>query len=70
MIFTNAISLILALAPATLFAAPTQTVNSIAALFPRDTVPKEVDDQLKFTTSVCDLSKMVLPVGMSNPFHL
>jgi len=66
MIFTNTISLILALAPAALFAAPTQTVDSLAQLIPREDLPKVVYDELKKTDGLCDLSKVTLPVGMAS----
>jgi hypothetical protein len=65
MIF-NTISLVLALAPATLFAAPTQLADSIAQLIPRADLPKEMIEQLKKTDGYCDLSKVVLPVGTSS----
>lgn len=65
MIFTNTIWLILALAPATLFAAPTQVADSIANLLPRQDLPKAVIDELKKTNGLCDLSNVVLPIGMS-----
>jgi hypothetical protein len=65
MIFTNTISLILALAPATLFAAPTQVVDSITQLIPRQDLPKAVIDALVKTNGLCDLSKVELPVGKS-----
>lgn len=65
MIFTSTISLILALAPATIFAAPTRTIypDSIANIFSRQAVPASVWEQLKKTDSLCDLSNVVLPVG-------
>jgi hypothetical protein len=65
MIFPTTFSLILALAPITLFAAPTQVSDSIAALIPRQDLPKAVVDQLIRTNGLCDLSKLTLPVGMS-----
>jgi hypothetical protein len=64
MIFPTTFSLILALAPITLFAAPTQVSDSIAALIPRQDLPKAVVDQLIRTNGICDLSKLTLPVGM------
>jgi hypothetical protein len=67
MIFTTTLSLVLALAPATLFAAPTQTVDSIAALIPREDIPAVVYDELRKTDSLCDLSNVALPAGMSFP---
>jgi hypothetical protein len=66
MIFTNTLSLVLALAPATLFAAPTQVANSIFNLIPRQDLPKPVMDMLMKTNGLCDLSNVVLPVGMSS----
>lgn len=66
MIFTSTISLILALAPTTLFAAPTQTIDSIANIFPRQDLPASVLLELKKTNSLCDLSRVVLPVGKSS----
>jgi hypothetical protein len=65
MIFTNTLSLVLALAPATLLAAPTLTANSIFNLIPRQDLPKAVIDQLAQTNGMCDLSKVQLPVGKS-----
>jgi hypothetical protein len=65
MIFTSTLSLILALAPATLLAAPTQVADSIAQLIPRHDLPKAVIDQLVKTNGLCDLSKVTLPVGKS-----
>ncbi|KAF1844362.1 uncharacterized protein K460DRAFT_379320 [Cucurbitaria berberidis CBS 394.84] len=63
MIFTSTISLILALAPTTLFAAPTKTIHSIANLIPRQDLPAAVYEQLKKTNALCDLSKVVLPIA-------
>jgi hypothetical protein len=68
MIFTTTLSLILALAPATLLAAPTQVSDSVAALIPRHDLPKAVLDQLVKTNGLCDLSKVTLPVGTSSSF--
>jgi hypothetical protein len=65
MIFTTPLSLILALAPTTLFAAPTQTIDSIAALIPRRDLPAVVYEQLRKTDALCDLSNVALPTGMS-----
>lgn len=70
MIFTNTLSLVLALAPATLFAAPTRVANSIANLVPRQDLPKAVIDQLMKTNGLCDLSKVQLPAGKSYFFLL
>lgn len=64
MIFANTLSLVLALAPAALLAAPSQPADSIANLIPRQDLPKAVIDQLVKTNGICDLSKVVLPVGM------
>lgn len=63
MIFANTFSLVLALAPATLFAAPTTVTESIAGLIPRQDLPKPVVDELRKTNGLCDLSNVVLPVG-------
>ncbi|KAH7406966.1 hypothetical protein DE146DRAFT_414372 [Phaeosphaeria sp. MPI-PUGE-AT-0046c] len=63
MIFTNTLSLVLAFAPATLFAAPTQVADSIAQLIPRQDLPKPVVDELRKTNALCDLSNVVLPVA-------
>ncbi|CAI9636412.1 unnamed protein product [Alternaria burnsii] len=66
MIFTTTLGLVLALAPTTLFAAPTQTVDSIAALVPRQhlaELPAAVYDELRKTNSLCDLSNVALPAA-------
>lgn len=63
MIFANTFSLVLALAPATLFAAPTTVTESIAGLIPRQDLPKPVVDELRKTNGLCDLSNVVLPVA-------
>ena len=63
MIFTNTISLVLALAPATLFAAPTKTVDSIALIIPRDGVAPRMIDQMDQASATCDLSNAALPSG-------
>jgi hypothetical protein len=71
MIFTTStLSLILALAPATLLAAPTQTIDSIAALIPRKDLPAAVYEELRKTDELCDLSNVILPVGMFPPLSL
>ena len=74
MIFPTTLSLVLALAPVTVFAAPTQTVDSIAALIPRQDLtelPAVVYEELRKTDSLCDLSNVALPAGMclSKSFH-
>jgi hypothetical protein len=69
MIFPTTLSLILALAPTALFAAPTQVSDSIAALIPRQDLPKAVVEQLIRTNGLCDLSKLTLPVGMFSLFN-
>jgi hypothetical protein len=69
MLFPTTLSLILALAPTTLFAAPTQVSDSIAGLIPRQDLPKAVVEQLIRTNGLCDLSKLTLPVGMWLPLH-
>lgn len=68
MIFTNSITLILALAPATLFAAPTKTVASIADVIAKrrlsDAIIKTLQD------GNCDLSGVTLPIGkLSSSTH-
>ncbi|CAN9110688.1 unnamed protein product [Alternaria alternata] len=66
MIFTTTLGLVLALAPTGLFAAPTQTVDSIAALVPRQhlaELPAAVYDELRKTDSLCDLSNVALPAA-------
>ncbi|KAF1364482.1 hypothetical protein EJ07DRAFT_98590 [Lizonia empirigonia] len=61
MIFTNTIAIVLALAPASLFAAPTKTIDSIALIIPRNGVSPRMIDQLDSTSATCDLSNAVLP---------
>ncbi|KAG9191582.1 hypothetical protein G6011_10316 [Alternaria panax] len=66
MFFTNAFSLVLAIAPAALLAAPSQTVDSIAALIPRQhlaELPAAAYDELRKTDSLCDLSNVALPAA-------
>ena len=63
MIFTNTIAVILALAPATLFAAPTKTIDSIALIIPRDGISPRLIEQLQPTVATCDLSNAALPAG-------
>jgi hypothetical protein len=65
MIFTNTIALVLALAPATLIAAPTQTIDSVALIIPRDGVSPRSMNQLDRATATCDLSNAALPSGAS-----
>ena len=65
MIFTNAIALVLALAPATLIAAPTQTIDSIALIIPRDGVSPHSVNQLDRASATCDLTNAALPSGAS-----
>jgi hypothetical protein len=57
MLFTNTISLVLALAPAALFAAPTSNLVPGTRLAPRTI------DQLDTVGSLCDLSDAKLPQG-------
>ncbi|KAF2124716.1 hypothetical protein P153DRAFT_400803 [Dothidotthia symphoricarpi CBS 119687] len=54
MLFTTPISLLLALAPTTIFAAPTQTFDALAQLVPR---------KAQTSASQCDLSNAVLPTA-------
>jgi hypothetical protein len=63
MLFTSTISLILALAPATIFAAPTKTSSSISDLIPRQNIPAGVLEELRKSNGLCDLSRVALPVG-------
>jgi hypothetical protein len=67
MFFTTTLSLLLALAPATLLAAPTptQSVDSIANLIPRGDLRKAVNDGPDKKNGMCDVSKITLPVGTS-----
>ncbi|KAF2265141.1 hypothetical protein CC78DRAFT_532586 [Lojkania enalia] len=61
MIFTNTFTLILALAPATLFAAPTKTVGSLANLIARRGVSEDIIKTVE--DGVCDLSLAVMPTA-------
>lgn len=63
MIFTNTLSVLLALAPATLLAAPTKTIDSIALIIPRDGVSPRMVEQLEPAVATCDLSNAALPAG-------
>lgn len=63
MMFTSTLSLVLALAPTTLFAAPTQTVDSIAALIPRQNIPSGIWSELVKADALCDLSNVQLPAA-------
>lgn len=63
MIFTSTLSLILALAPATIFAVPTKTSSSISDLIPRQNIPAGVLEELRKSNGLCDLSNVVLPVA-------
>ncbi|KAF1833101.1 hypothetical protein BDW02DRAFT_398648 [Decorospora gaudefroyi] len=63
MIFPSTLSLLLAFAPTTLLAAPTDTVESIAGLIPRQDIPAGVYQELKKTNALCDLSNVKLPVA-------
>ncbi|USP80311.1 hypothetical protein yc1106_07585 [Curvularia clavata] len=63
MIFPASFSLLLALTPAALFAAPTQNADSIAALIPRQNLPANVYEELRKTDSLCDLSNVKLPAA-------
>ena len=68
MIFTNTITLILALAPATLFAAPTKTIESLAELIARRNLPAEALKAIE--DGACDLSGATMPTGESSPLFL
>ncbi|KAH6644535.1 hypothetical protein C7974DRAFT_22516 [Boeremia exigua] len=61
MLFTNALSLVLALAPATLLAAPTKTIDSIVHIIPRNGISPRMVDQMDKASSTCDLSNAALP---------
>lgn len=63
MIFANTLAVILALAPATLLAAPTETVDSIALIIPRDAISPRTIEQLEPAIATCDLSNAALPTG-------
>lgn len=65
MIFTNTIAVILALAPTTLLAAPTKTIDSIALIIPRDGVSPRMIEQLEPAAATCDLSNAALPAEAS-----
>lgn len=65
MIFTNTIALVLALAPTALIAAPTQTIESVALIIPRDGVSPRSINQLDRAGATCDLSNAALPSGKS-----
>ena len=65
MIFATTLSLILALAPATLFAAPTKTIDSIALIIPRDAISPRMIDQMDRDSATCDLSYAALPAEAS-----
>lgn len=67
MIFTNAISLILALAPMTIFAAPTQTVDSIANVLARRHLPPGIAKKLE--DGACDLAGASMPTGKLSSIH-
>ena len=68
MIFSSTIGLILALAPATLFAAPTRITDTVANIIPRQDLPVGILAELRKTNSLCDLSHVTLPSGTStNP---
>ncbi|KAI8932797.1 hypothetical protein NX059_010285 [Plenodomus lindquistii] len=68
MLFTTSstLSLILALAPTTLLAAPTRTtqlLDSITNIIPRANIPAGILSQLASTNSLCDLTNVVLPTA-------
>jgi hypothetical protein len=60
MIYSNAIALVLALAPATLFAAPTK-FSSVADLISRRGIPAQALKALE--DGNCDLDALTLPIG-------
>ncbi|PSN75006.1 hypothetical protein BS50DRAFT_671272 [Corynespora cassiicola Philippines] len=63
MIFTNTISLILALAPATIFAAPAYARESVVGGIAKRSLSASTVKAL--TDGVCDVSKAVLPIAPS-----
>ncbi|KAJ4339984.1 hypothetical protein N0V87_002923 [Didymella glomerata] len=67
MIFTNTLAVILALAPATLFAAPTKTIDSAALIIPRDGLSPRMIEQLEPAVAICDLSNAALPAASGLP---
>ncbi|KAF1923238.1 uncharacterized protein M421DRAFT_329896 [Didymella exigua CBS 183.55] len=67
MIFINTFSIALALAPATLFAAPTRTIDSIALIIPRDAILPRMIDQMDQASATCDLSNAALPATSGLP---
>ncbi|KAF2715614.1 hypothetical protein K504DRAFT_397121 [Pleomassaria siparia CBS 279.74] len=63
MIFTNTITLLLALAPAAIFAAPTPTVKSIANVLAPRAIPAQALKALE--DGSCDLSQAQMPLAPS-----
>jgi len=61
MIFTTPLTLVLALAPATLFAAPTRTVESITEIIARRNLPAQAIKALE--DGACDLSAAQMPIA-------
>ncbi|KAJ4983272.1 malate dehydrogenase [Stagonosporopsis vannaccii] len=61
MIFTTTLSLVLALAPITLLAAPAQAIDSIAHIVTRDGISPRMVEQTDSSIAQCDLSAATLP---------
>jgi len=67
MLLISPLSLIMALAPSTLLAAPTRTIerlDSLADIFPRAALLTNLTSQLSHTKSLCDISHVTLPTGI------
>lgn len=64
MLFSNTIALLMALAPATLFAAPTPTSDSLPNVLVGRSIPAKALRTLQ--DSVCDLSAVQMPIGSSS----
>jgi hypothetical protein len=67
MIFTSSIALLLALAPATLFAAPTPTTPDVADIVKRGLSAGVIQ---ALTDGNCDLSGVSMPPGKEMPFTI
>jgi hypothetical protein len=68
MLFSNTLALLMAVAPATLFAAPTPTSNSLSNVLAARAIPAQALKALQ--DSVCDLSSVKMPIGMSSPLFI
>jgi hypothetical protein len=63
MLFTNTLALLMALAPATLFASPTPTSNALYNILTSRSIPAQALKALE--DGVCDLSGIKMPIGKS-----